>query len=87
MKNNYQAESDARTLQEHAAVTADPKRHSAAHKVLKGKVKEMKNATESSRSILEKKTAKRLKKAFAPTEGHENVPRAGYATKPRPSEA
>lgn len=74
---DYMAENDADTLHKHAEITSDPKRHQKAHKVLKARAKTAKAATESSRSALEKKTGDRLKKAFAPTEGHEGVPPAG----------
>lgn len=64
MKDDYAAKSDASTLQEAAAIHADPKRHKAAHAHLETMAGTAKAAAKSSSKVLNKKVKKGLDKAF-----------------------
>lgn len=64
MKNDYQAESDAGTLQRAAEVHADPKRHKAAHNQLSKQVETTKAAHKASKKAMHKKVKAGLSKAF-----------------------
>lgn len=53
--DDYQAKSDARTMQDHAAIVADPKRHAAAHKHLKTMASNTASAVQTSAALKKKK--------------------------------
>lgn len=63
-KDDYQAQSDAQTLQNAAEIHADPKRHKAAHVHLSKTVDSAKAAHKASSKTLNKKVKKGLEKAF-----------------------
>jgi hypothetical protein len=63
VEHDYQSEDDARTLERHAEIAGNGKRHSAALKHMKKKIKTHKEALELSKHV-----RKGLKQAF-PKEG------------------
>lgn len=60
----YQAESDARTLTDHATITSDPERHQAATDHLQKKHDDSKMALHHAKKQLSKKVKGGLDKAF-----------------------
>lgn len=63
--DNYQTESDARTLKEHAQITSDPKRHKKAVAHLHKEITSMKKAHGHSKRMLGRVKGG-LQKAFPP---------------------
>jgi hypothetical protein len=60
----YHTPSDADTLQKHAEIRSDPKRHKAAMKHLADRNQHGVDAEKMARKHLEKSTKSRMKKAF-----------------------
>lgn len=63
-ETDYRAENDADTLQRHAEITGDPKRHEAAHAKLVAKQQQTNAAVGTSQKALRGKVKKGLSKAF-----------------------
>lgn len=62
--DSFDAENDARTLKEHAAITSDPKRHAAAHSKLQEQFGHAAKAMKNSKKAMHGKVKAGLKKAF-----------------------
>lgn len=62
--DDYAAQNDANTLKDHADITADPKRHAAAHAKLLEQTQSHQSALDASHKQLASKVKKGLKKAF-----------------------
>lgn len=63
-EDSYNSDADASTLKQHAEITADPKRHQAAHAKLAEQTQQHSSALDASHKQLRSKVKKGLKQAF-----------------------
>lgn len=75
-QTDFQAQDDADVLTKHAAITADPKRHKAAHAVLQKKAADTQQAADQSQQMMKTrgKVKKGLQKAFPKDGGSGSTP-------------